>query len=135
MSSIWVYLSASPLLWLTLTVLAYVIAVEIFERLGRTPDKAGIALVLHERGPALRLPAAGLEVEEYLERGCDVCGRTRHIEMDGAVLGQAMALAAQFLEFLGSQRVAQQFIGIPRRIETGADMGLQHQRMRVVFLQ
>jgi predicted murein hydrolase (TIGR00659 family) len=37
MSGIWVYLSASPLLWLTLTVLAYVIAVEIFERLGRTP--------------------------------------------------------------------------------------------------
>lgn len=37
MTGIWVYLSASPLLWLTLTILAYVIAVDIFERLGRTP--------------------------------------------------------------------------------------------------
>jgi predicted murein hydrolase (TIGR00659 family) len=37
MNGIWVYLSTTPLLWLTVTVLAYVIAVEIFERLGRTP--------------------------------------------------------------------------------------------------
>src|SRR5260370_16809095 len=72
------------------------------ERLGSTPDKTGIALVLHERGTALGLPAAGFEVEEYLKRGCDVCGRTRHIETDGAVLGEAMALAAQLLQFLGS---------------------------------
>ena len=37
MSGVWVYLAASPLLWLTLTVFAYVVAVGIFERLGRTP--------------------------------------------------------------------------------------------------
>jgi predicted murein hydrolase (TIGR00659 family) len=37
MSGVWVYLAASPLLWLTLTVLAYVIAVGIFDRLGGTP--------------------------------------------------------------------------------------------------
>ncbi|MET0439342.1 MAG: LrgB family protein, partial [Devosia sp.] len=36
-SEIWVYLSASPLLWLTATILAYLLALAISARLGGTP--------------------------------------------------------------------------------------------------
>ena len=46
-----------------------------------------------------------------------------------------MALAAQFLQFLRAQRVTQQRIGIARRIETGADPGLQHPRTQTGLLQ
>ena len=48
--------------------------------------------------------------------------------MHGAVFGQPMALAAQFLQFLGAERVTQQRIGIARGVEAGADPGLQHPR-------
>ena len=57
-----------------------------------------------------------------------VSGRARHVEADFAVFGQTVALAAQFLQLLRAQRLAQQFVGVARRIEAGADMGLQHQR-------
>src|SRR5258708_33510042 len=92
------------------------------------PDKAGIAAVLHQCRAALRLPAAGFEVEEYLDRRSDLFSRARHIEMNVAMLGKPVALAAQFLQFLRAQGVTQQFIGIARRVEAGADMGLQHPR-------
>ncbi|WP_449394947.1 LrgB family protein [Devosia riboflavina] len=36
-SEIWVYLSSSPLLWLTVTILAYLLALAISARLGGTP--------------------------------------------------------------------------------------------------
>ena len=54
---------------------------------------------------------------------------------DRAVLGQPMALAAQFLQLLGAQRVAQQRVGIARRVETGAEVGLQHARPQAVLPQ
>jgi predicted murein hydrolase (TIGR00659 family) len=49
-AEIWVYLSASPLLWLTATILAYLIALAISARLGGTPIAnsvliAGILLI------------------------------------------------------------------------------------------
>ena len=98
------------------------------ERHGGAPHETGIAVVLHQRGAALAFPAAGFERQECLDRGRDLFRRSRHLEMHGAVLGQPMALAAQFLQLLGAQRVAQQRIGIARRIEAGADPGLQHAR-------
>ena len=61
--------------------------------------------------------------------------RARDVETDGAVLGQPMALAAQFLQFLGAQRVAQQFVGIARGVEAGAELGLQHARTQAVLPQ
>ena len=51
---------------------------------------------------------------------------------DSAMLGQPVALAAQFLQFLGAERVAQQFVGIARGVEAGAEMGLQHARTQAV---
>ena len=78
--------------------------------------------------PRLAFPAAGFERQECLDRASDVFGCPRDIEMHGAVLGQAMALAAQFLQFLRAQCVTQQLIGIACRIETGADPGLQYPR-------
>src|SRR5882757_7778297 len=55
--------------------------------------------------------------------------------MNVAMLGKPVALAAQFLQFLRAQGVTQQFIGIARRVEAGADMGLQHPRTDAVFPQ
>ena len=49
------------------------------------------------------------------------------------VFGEAVALAAQFLQLLGTQSVVQQFIGIAGRIEAGANVGLQHSRTHAVF--
>ena len=88
-------------------------------------DKAGIAVVLQQRGAALGFPAAGLEGEESLDGWRNVFGCARHIETDGAVLGQPVALAAQFFQLLRPQCVTQQFIGILRCVEAGASMGLQ----------
>ena len=59
----------------------------------------------------------------------------RHLETDFAVFGQPVALAAQFLQFLRTQRLAQQFIGVARRIEAGAEMGLQQARAHAVVPQ
>ena len=94
--------------------------------------KAGIAVVLDQRGAALALPAAGLQPQEDLERGSDFLARARNVETHGAMLGQPMALAAQFLQLLGAQRVAQQFVGIARGVEAGAELGLQHARTQAV---
>jgi len=92
---------------------------------GGAADKSGVACVLHQRGAALGLPAAGFQIKETLECGCDVVGRARHVEAYGAVLGEALTLAAQFLQFLGAQCIAEQFIGIARRFEAGADVTIQ----------
>ena len=51
------------------------------------------------------------------------------------MLGEPIALAAQFLQLLGAQRVMQQFIGIARRVKAGADMGLQHARTHAALPQ
>ena len=61
--------------------------------------------------------------------------RARDVEPDGAVLGQPMALAAQFLQLLGAQRLAQQFVGIARGVEAGAELRLQHARTQAVLPQ
>ncbi len=43
---IWVYLSATPLLWLTATLLAYLIGVAMFERLNRNPVVQPVAVAI-----------------------------------------------------------------------------------------
>lgn len=43
-TDIWVYLGASPLLWLTATVLAYALAFALFERAGQSPLLNPVAL-------------------------------------------------------------------------------------------
>jgi hypothetical protein len=105
------------------------------ERRGRAPDKGCIAVVLDQRGAAAGFPAAGFESQKYLDRGCDFRRRARHIETDGAVLGQPMALAAQFLQFLGTERITQQFFGIAGGVKTGSRVGLQHTRMQAALPQ
>ena len=72
--------------------------------------------------PRVGLPAAGFQRQECFERGRDLFGCARDVETDRAMLGQAMALAAQFFELLGAQRLAQHGVGIARRIEAGAQM-------------
>ena len=91
--------------------------------------------MLLERGAALAFPAGGFQRQEYLERGGDLVRRARHLETDFAVFGEAVALAAQFLELLRSERVAQQFFGVARGIEAGAEMGLQQARAHAVMPQ
>ena len=54
---------------------------------------------------------------------------------DSAMLGQPVALAAQLLQLLGPQRVAQQFVGVARGVEAGAELGLQHARTQAVLPQ
>ena len=51
------------------------------------------------------------------------------------MFGQAVALPAQFLVLLRSQRLGQQFIGVAPRIETGAKVGLQQARTHSVTPQ
>ena len=97
--------------------------------------KLGIAVVLLQRGAALAFPAGGFQRQEYLDRGCDLPRGARHLETDLAVLGQPVALAAQFLEFLRAQRVAQQFFGVARGVEAGAEMGLQQARAHAALPQ
>ncbi len=48
LTAIWVYLAASPLLWLTLTLLCYLLAVWIYRRAGENPllNPVAIAIVL-----------------------------------------------------------------------------------------
>ena len=96
------------------------------KRRGGAADKGRIAGVLSERGAALALPAAGFQFQEDLDRRCDVSWRARDVELDGAVLGEPVALAAQLLQFLGAERLVQQFVGIAGGVEAGADMRLQN---------
>ncbi|MCT8972093.1 LrgB family protein [Microbaculum marinisediminis] len=48
LGDVWVYLSATPLLWLTATLVAYLIGVTLFGRLGRNPvvQPVAVAIVL-----------------------------------------------------------------------------------------
>ncbi|MFC7331787.1 LrgB family protein [Rhodocista pekingensis] len=46
LADIWVYLKASPLLWLTATVLAYLVGVRLFEWAGRRPWMNPVALAV-----------------------------------------------------------------------------------------
>ena len=71
------------------------------QRGGGVPDKTGVAGVLHQRRAARAFPAAGFQRQKILDRGADLVRRARDLEMHGAVFGEAMALTAQFLEFLG----------------------------------
>src|ERR1700720_2336092 len=105
------------------------------ESFGGAPDKAGIAVVLPERGAAPRFPAAGFEREENLDSRSYRVLRPRHIETDRAVLCEPIALPAQFLQFLAAERVPQQIIGIAPRVKTGAQMRLQDPRTRAVLSQ
>ncbi len=102
------------------------------ERGRGAPDKGGIAIVLDQRGAALSLPAAGLQSQEVLERGGDFLACARDVEPDGAMLGQTVALAAQLLQLLGPQRIAQQFVGVARGVEAGAELPLQHARTQII---
>ena len=54
---------------------------------------------------------------------------------DRAMFGEAIALAAQFFQFLRAQRLAQQFVGVAGSVEAGAHMRLQHQRLHAVAAQ
>ena len=76
--------------------------------------------------PRLALPAAGLQHQERFDRGGHFGRRARHVEVDGAVFGEAIALAAQFFQLLRAERLAQHFIGVAGSVEAGADMRLQH---------
>ena len=105
------------------------------ERFRRAADETGIAVVLQQRGTALGFPAGGFEAEESLEGRCDVFGLARHIETDGAVLRQPVALATQFLQFLGAQGVTQQLVGIAGRVEGGANVGMQQSWTHAVWPQ
>ncbi len=44
--SIWVYLSASPLLWLTVTLVAYLIGFGVYQRLGQNPLANPVAIAV-----------------------------------------------------------------------------------------
>ena len=72
------------------------------QRRGSATDESRVAIVLAERGAALALPAAGLQHQEWFNRGADVGRRPRHVEMDGAVFGEAIALTAQFVGLFGT---------------------------------
>ena len=50
------------------------------------------------------------------------------------MLGKPVALAAQFFQLLCAERIAQQFVGVARRVEAGAHMGLQHARPQAAAL-
>ena len=102
---------------------------------GGAADETGIAIMLLERGAALTFPAGGFQRQEYLDRGGDLLRGARHLETDFSVFGQPVALAAQLLQFLRSERIAQHFIGVARRIEAGAEMGLQQARAHAVMPQ
>ena len=82
------------------------------QRRSGAADEGRIALVLPKRGAALALPAAGFQHQECFDRGSDFRGRARHLEIDGAVFGKAVALAAQFFQLLRAQRIAQHVIGV-----------------------
>ncbi len=51
------------------------------------------------------------------------------------MFGEAIALAAQFLQFLRAQRLAQHFVGITGGIKAGADMRLQHNGLHAAAMQ
>ena len=72
---------------------------------------------------------------KFLDRGGDFFRRARDVETDSALLGETMALAAQLLQFLGPQRIPQQFIGIARGVEAGAGMGLQQRWAHAALVQ
>ena len=75
--------------------------------------------------PRLAFQPLASSCQEYLDRGGDVMRRAGHLEADFAVLGQPVALTAQFFQLLRPERLAQQFLGVARRVEAGADVGLQ----------
>ena len=105
------------------------------KRRGRAAYKGRVTIILPKRGAALRLPATGLQGQECLQRACHFRGRARDVETDGAMLGEAVALAAQLLQFLCAQRFMQQFIGVTGRIEAGAIVGLQYARLHAAVAQ
>src|SRR3569832_1504018 len=84
--------------------------------------EAQIAPVLSERGAALALPAAGLERKKDLNRTADFLDAARDAKSHGAVLGKPVALAAQFFQLFGAQRVAQHVVGAAPGVEAGAQM-------------
>ena len=102
---------------------------------GGAADKGGIADILQQRGAALGLPAGGFQFKEDFRRGGDFVRRARNVKTHRAMLGEAVALAAQFFQFLGAERLAQQFIGILPRVERGAQMRLQEKRPQAVAAQ
>ena len=89
---------------------------------GGAADEGGIANILQQRGAAPGFPAGGFQFKEDFRRRRDFVRRARNVKTNRAVLGEAVALAAQFLQLLGAERLAQQFIGILPRIERSAQM-------------
>ena len=111
-------------------------------RTGRCSASAGVARRMKAASPSscasavprLAFQPLASSARKVSSARRDIAGRARHLEMDLAMLGQAVALAAQLLQLLCAERIAQQFIGVARRVEAGAHMGLQHARLHAVAL-
>ena len=85
--------------------------------------------------PRLPFQPLASSVRKVSSAACNFIRRSRDVETNGAMLGQAVALAAQLFQFLGAERLVQQFVGVAGRVETGAHMGLQHARPHAVAPQ
>ena len=51
------------------------------------------------------------------------------------MFGEAIALAAQFFQFLRAQRLAQHFVGVAGSVKAGANMRLQHHGLHAAAMQ
>ena len=61
--------------------------------------------------------------------------RPRHVELDSTMFGEAIALTAQFFQFLRAQRLAQHLVGVASGVKAGADMRLQHHGLHAAAMQ
>ena len=92
--------------------------------------KVGVARMLVSAVPRSAFQPLASSCEEDVDHARDVRRRLRDGEADRAVLGEAVVLPPQLLQLLGAERVAQQFVRVARRIETGALFGAQHVRRK-----
>ncbi|MDB5486148.1 MAG: hypothetical protein JWR29_2052 [Tardiphaga sp.] len=96
------------------------------EGCGGATNKSGVTAVQFQRGAAFGFPSAGFEIKKQIEGRGDLVWTAHHLERDLAMLGEAIAQAAQVFQFLRAECVAQDILGVARGIEAGAVMRLQN---------
>ena len=93
-------------------------------------DEGSVAFVLSQGGAALGFPSAGFEREERAEIAFDFARCGGDGEDHVAMFCEPVALAAQFLELLRPQCIAQQVVGVPCGVKAGALVTLQDARFQ-----
>ena len=102
------------------------------ERRRGAADEGGVAVVLHSAVPRWPFQPLASSIRNVSTAAATSRGVRATSKRTSPCSARRLRWRRSSFSFFAPERVAQQFIGVARRIEAGADMGLQHARAHAV---